>query len=159
MSLKAADSANPMSRPECGRAGSGVAIAGHERTRETKLKMFRIHSDLMDRVVSGDRIGASGFVVLRPARLAGEQGRAIVARVPHTTRNGWWLIARTKIIDDVIAQAIADGCDRVLNLAAGRTPGRTVWTCRPIYRGWRRICRNCWRKRPSCLPTRHRDAN
>lgn len=52
-------------------------------------------------------------------RLAGEQGRAIVAGVPWTTRNGWWLVARTKIIDDVIAEAIADGCDRVLNLAAG----------------------------------------
>ena len=52
-------------------------------------------------------------------RLAGEQGRAIVARVPRSTRNGWWLIARTKIIDDVIARSIADGCDRVLNLAAG----------------------------------------
>src|ERR1700722_16186285 len=52
-------------------------------------------------------------------RLAGEHGRAIVAQVPRSTRNGWWLIARTKIIDDTIAQAIADGCDRVLNLAAG----------------------------------------
>ncbi|MGO9155469.1 class I SAM-dependent methyltransferase [Mycobacterium sp.] len=52
-------------------------------------------------------------------RLAGEQGHAIVARTPRTSRNGWWLVARTKIIDDVIAQSIADGCDRVLNLAAG----------------------------------------
>lgn len=52
-------------------------------------------------------------------RLAGEHGRAIVAQVPRSTRNGWWLVARTKIIDDAIAQAIADGCDRVLNLAAG----------------------------------------
>ena len=52
-------------------------------------------------------------------RLAGEHGRAIVARVPRMTRNGWWLVARTKIIDDAIAEAIADGCDRVLNLAAG----------------------------------------
>lgn len=52
-------------------------------------------------------------------RLAGEQGRAIVAKTPVTSRNGWWLIARTKIIDDAIAKAIADGCDRVLNLAAG----------------------------------------
>ena len=34
-------------------------------------------------------------------------------------RNGWWLVARTKIIDDAITDAIADGCDRVLNLAAG----------------------------------------
>jgi methyltransferase (TIGR00027 family) len=52
-------------------------------------------------------------------RLAGERGHAIVAGVPRTARNGWWLIARTKIIDDVIGEAIADGCDRVLNLAAG----------------------------------------
>ena len=53
------------------------------------------------------------------ARLAGEHGRAIVAAVPRTTRNGWWLIARTKIIDDAIFEAISKGCDRVLNLAAG----------------------------------------
>jgi methyltransferase (TIGR00027 family) len=52
-------------------------------------------------------------------RLAGEHGRAIVANVPWSTRNGWWLVARTKIIDDAIAEAIAGGCDRVLNLAAG----------------------------------------
>lgn len=52
-------------------------------------------------------------------RLAGEQGHAIVARVPRSTRNGWWLVARTKLIDDAILRAIADGCDRVLNLAAG----------------------------------------
>jgi methyltransferase (TIGR00027 family) len=52
-------------------------------------------------------------------RLAGEQGRAIVANTPATSRNGWWLVARTKIIDDAIADAIANGCDRVLNLAAG----------------------------------------
>jgi hypothetical protein len=43
-------------------------------------------------------------------RLAGEHGRAIVAGVPRTTRNGWWLVARTKIIDDAIAEAITDGC-------------------------------------------------
>jgi methyltransferase (TIGR00027 family) len=52
-------------------------------------------------------------------RLAGEQGRAIVANVPWTNRNGWWLVARTKIIDDAIADALAHGCDRILNLAAG----------------------------------------
>jgi len=52
-------------------------------------------------------------------RLAGEHGRAIAARAPRTVRTGWWLIARTKIIDDVISNAIGAGCDRVLNLAAG----------------------------------------
>ncbi|MGX9787136.1 class I SAM-dependent methyltransferase [Mycobacterium sp. MMS18-G62] len=52
-------------------------------------------------------------------RLAGEQGRAIVAAAPRSIRNGWWLVARTKIIDDAITAAIADGCDKVLNLAAG----------------------------------------
>lgn len=52
-------------------------------------------------------------------RLAGDHGREIVANVPRSTRNGWWLVARTKIIDDAITEAIAAGCDRVLNLAAG----------------------------------------
>jgi methyltransferase (TIGR00027 family) len=52
-------------------------------------------------------------------RLAGEHGRAIVAKAPRSQRNGWWLVARTKIIDDAIARVITDGCDRVLNLAAG----------------------------------------
>lgn len=52
-------------------------------------------------------------------RLAGERGRAIVAAAPRAIRNGWWLVARTKVIDDVILEAISDGCDKVLNLAAG----------------------------------------
>jgi methyltransferase (TIGR00027 family) len=52
-------------------------------------------------------------------RLAGDRGRGIVAAAPRTIRNGWWLVARTKVIDDVIIEAIADGCDKVLNLAAG----------------------------------------
>jgi len=52
-------------------------------------------------------------------RLAGEHGRAIRASLPRSNRSGWWLVARTKIIDDAIAQAITGGCDRVLNLAAG----------------------------------------
>ena len=52
-------------------------------------------------------------------RLAGERDRAIVAAAPRMIRNGWWLVARTKVIDDVIIEAIGDGCDKVLNLAAG----------------------------------------
>lgn len=34
-------------------------------------------------------------------------------------RSGWWLVARTKVIGDIIGEAIGAGCDRVLNLAAG----------------------------------------
>lgn len=52
-------------------------------------------------------------------RLAGEQGRAIVDNVRWSDRSGFWLVARTKLIDDAIAEALANGCDRVLNLAAG----------------------------------------
>lgn len=52
-------------------------------------------------------------------RLAGERGRAIVAAAPRAMRNGWWLVARTKLIDAAVIEAIEDGCDKVLNLAAG----------------------------------------
>ncbi len=52
-------------------------------------------------------------------RLAGERGRAIAATTPRLTRNGWWWIARTKLIDDLVTEYVSDGCDRVLNLAAG----------------------------------------
>lgn len=52
-------------------------------------------------------------------RLAGERGRAIAAAVPRSTRNGWPMVTRTRLIDDLVAAALAEGCDRVLNLAAG----------------------------------------
>jgi methyltransferase (TIGR00027 family) len=52
-------------------------------------------------------------------RLAGERGRAIAAVAPQQTRNGWPMVVRTKLIDDLIATSLAEGCDRVLNLAAG----------------------------------------
>lgn len=51
--------------------------------------------------------------------LAGERGRAIAALMPRQARSGWPLIARTKLIDDLVEAAIAAGCDCVLNLAAG----------------------------------------
>jgi methyltransferase (TIGR00027 family) len=53
------------------------------------------------------------------ARLAGEQGRAIVARSPRKLRSGWSIVARTKLIDDLVAACVAEGCTRVVNLAAG----------------------------------------
>jgi O-methyltransferase involved in polyketide biosynthesis len=75
----------------------------------------------VDGVAAGNRIGPSRRLLRDPLaeRLAAEHGRAIVAGVPRTTRNGWWLVAHTKIIDDAIAEAITDGCDRLLKLAAG----------------------------------------
>jgi len=53
------------------------------------------------------------------ARLAGDRGAAIASKVPRSARNGWFIIARTKIIDRYLARSIEQGCDRVLNLAAG----------------------------------------
>jgi len=52
-------------------------------------------------------------------RLAGERGHAIAAAAPRQTRNGWPWVMRTKLIDDLILASVAEGCDRVLNLAAG----------------------------------------
>lgn len=51
--------------------------------------------------------------------LAGERGQAIAALMPRQARNGWPLIARTKLMDDLIMATIARGCDCVVNLAAG----------------------------------------
>jgi methyltransferase (TIGR00027 family) len=53
------------------------------------------------------------------ARLAGEQGRAIVAASPRKLRSGWSIVARTKLIDDLVATCVGEGCARVVNLAAG----------------------------------------
>lgn len=52
-------------------------------------------------------------------RLAGDKGRAIAARAAKYMRNGWFFIARTKIIDDLVLECVAAGCDGVINLAAG----------------------------------------
>ncbi|WP_433200638.1 class I SAM-dependent methyltransferase [Nocardia sp. CA-107356] len=51
--------------------------------------------------------------------VAGERGRAIVGHGPRLMHNGWNLVTRTKIIDDLIMKTIAQGCDRVINMAAG----------------------------------------
>lgn len=52
-------------------------------------------------------------------RLAGERGRAIAAATPRAAVTGWSAITRTKLIDDLVLDSVARGCDRVLNLAAG----------------------------------------
>jgi methyltransferase (TIGR00027 family) len=53
------------------------------------------------------------------ARLAGDRGRAIAAAMPRQAQNGWPIIVRTKIIDELVLSSLAEGCDCVLNLAAG----------------------------------------
>jgi methyltransferase (TIGR00027 family) len=54
------------------------------------------------------------------ARLAGEQGPRIAARARGANgSNGWPLVTRTKLIDDLILASLDAGCDCVLNLAAG----------------------------------------
>lgn len=50
-------------------------------------------------------------------QLAGERGYAI-AKVA-SKHSEWALITRTKVIDDLVADVVAEGCDVVLNLAAG----------------------------------------
>jgi methyltransferase (TIGR00027 family) len=51
--------------------------------------------------------------------LAGERGHAIAALMPRQARNGWPMIARTKLMDDLVQATIEQGCDCVVNLAAG----------------------------------------
>lgn len=53
------------------------------------------------------------------ARLAGPVGEAMANRGPRQMRSGWFIVARTKLIDDALARAIAAGADLVVNLAAG----------------------------------------
>jgi len=50
-------------------------------------------------------------------KLAGERGRAIAKRASRHSR--WALVTRTQVIDEYVFAELRDGCDRVLNLAAG----------------------------------------
>ncbi len=53
-------------------------------------------------------------------RLAGDLGREMLAGLRGNWGNtSWPMIARTVIIDRLVGRSIADGADRVLNLAAG----------------------------------------
>jgi methyltransferase (TIGR00027 family) len=51
-------------------------------------------------------------------RLAGEHGHRIARRM-HPGSSNWPIVVRTRLIDELIHDAIEDGADRVLNLAAG----------------------------------------
>jgi methyltransferase (TIGR00027 family) len=54
-------------------------------------------------------------------KLAGDRGREIVKGLPRGSRSTsrWMMAIRTRVIDDLIHQAVADGVDLVLNLGAG----------------------------------------
>jgi methyltransferase (TIGR00027 family) len=51
-------------------------------------------------------------------RLAGQRGRELAARL-GTRDTPWVIIVRTRLIDELIATALEEGADRVVNLAAG----------------------------------------
>lgn len=54
-------------------------------------------------------------------KLAGERGNQIVAKLPKAglAMQRWMMAIRTRIIDDLIEQAVSSGVDTVLNLGAG----------------------------------------
>jgi methyltransferase (TIGR00027 family) len=52
-------------------------------------------------------------------RFAGARGTAIAKLMPRQARSGWPIIIRTKLIDDLVLASLAEGCDCVVNLAAG----------------------------------------
>src|SRR5262245_42221032 len=55
------------------------------------------------------------------ARLAGEHGERIADAMnrPQGMGNGWPIVMRTLMMDKFVALSMKDGCDAVLNLAAG----------------------------------------
>lgn len=52
-------------------------------------------------------------------RLAGERGEQIAAAAPFHTKHAWTMISRTLLIDELVEQGVAGGCDMVINCAAG----------------------------------------
>jgi methyltransferase (TIGR00027 family) len=51
--------------------------------------------------------------------LGGGRGERIAAALPTGDEHAWFFIARTHLFDRVVAKQVAQGCDLVLNLAAG----------------------------------------
>ncbi len=52
-------------------------------------------------------------------QLAGLRGENIARRLPMTKQSAWIAAVRTRVFDEMIIQAVEDGVDTVLNLAAG----------------------------------------
>jgi methyltransferase (TIGR00027 family) len=55
----------------------------------------------------------------RALKLAGSRGREIIKDLPMAGISRWMMAIRTRVIDDLIREAVADGVDLVLNLGAG----------------------------------------
>lgn len=53
------------------------------------------------------------------ARLAGPRGREIAASAAEAIADDWFLVTRTKLVDDQVTAAVATGADVVINLGAG----------------------------------------
>ena len=53
------------------------------------------------------------------ARLAGDRGRAIREMLPRRSRRSWPWVARTYLFDQFVIDAVNQGADTVINLAAG----------------------------------------
>src|SRR5262245_54649891 len=53
------------------------------------------------------------------ARLAGIEGAAIADSLPASRAASWAVVARTHVIDQMVAAEAASGADMVINLAAG----------------------------------------
>lgn len=52
-------------------------------------------------------------------KLAGERGEQIAAAAPFHTKHAWSMIIRTLLMDQLVEQAVTQGCDTVINCAAG----------------------------------------
>jgi methyltransferase (TIGR00027 family) len=52
-------------------------------------------------------------------RLAGDRGREIATRLEQGRSSAWSIITRTAVLDEMILEAVREGIDTVLNLAAG----------------------------------------
>lgn len=53
------------------------------------------------------------------SRLSGDRGRDMAAYAEQKQGSSWTVVARTRMIDDIVLAAAARGCDCVINLAAG----------------------------------------
>ncbi len=68
-------------------------------------------------------------------RLVAGRGRAIAAAMPGGAFTGWLVAIRTRIIDAFVQDAIAAGCEIVLNLGAGLDT-RPYRMLLPVGLGW-----------------------